>query len=222
MRRHALVPAGLLTVVLLAAWFVAKHTARRDDQPKPDVTINPPMFRHRRWLPIRVPVRAALGKLGLVTLVFLAVALAAGPPSFAYFTTSGLGSGPGTTGSLQPLVIQSATTGSPSTSLLPGTTADLLLNLTNPNPGAVTLVSVTQGGGVAVQGGGGCTNDPGWPGTLGNSGVTVVSSTGLSIPIAGGATAVVHIPGGAAMTTASASGCQGATFQIPVTVVVRQ
>lgn len=166
--------------------------------------------------------RAALVTLGLVTIGFLAVALVAGPPSFAFFTANGLGSGPGTTGSLQPLVILSATTGSPSTSLLPGTTSDLLLNLTNPNPGAVTLVSVTQGGGVTVQGGGGCTNDPGWPGTLGNSGVTVVSSTGLSIPIAGGATVVVHIPAGAAMSTVSASGCQGATFQIPVTVVVRQ
>jgi hypothetical protein len=166
----------------------------------------------RRWLRRTGCVTAA----GITTLLCLA------GPSFAYFTVGGGGTGPGATGSLQPLVIQLATTGSPSSSLLPGSTADLLLNLTNPNPVPVTLISVTQGGGVTVQGGSGCTSDPGWPGTLGNSGVSAVTSTGLSIPVAAGATVVVHLPAGAAMGTSSASGCQGATFQIPVTVVVRQ
>lgn len=152
----------------------------------------------------------------------LAVGLVTGP-AFGYFTAL-VGAGPGTatTGSLQPLAILSAVTGSPSTSLMPGTSADLLLNVTNPNPAPVTIVSVSQGGGVSVQGGAGCTSDPAWPGTSGNSGVSVASLTALSIPVAGGATSVVHVPAGALMSTASASGCQGASFRIPVTVTVRQ
>ncbi len=152
----------------------------------------------------------------------LAITLGTGP-AFGYFgALGGSGTGSGGTGTLQPLVILSATTGSPSTSLLPGATADLLLNVSNPNTVSVTITSVSQGGGVSVQGGSGCTSDPAWPGTLGSSGVSVVSTTGLSIPVAGGATSVIHLPAGASMSTTSVSGCQGATFQVPVTVVVQQ
>ena len=92
----------------------------------------------------------------------------------------------------------------------------------NPNVAAVTIICVSQGGGVSVPGGSGCTDDPAWPGTLGNSGVTIVTTTGLSIAVAGGATATVHVAGAASMGTSSAAGCQGATFQIPVTVKVSQ
>lgn len=143
-------------------------------------------------------------------------------PAVAYFKGSGSGAGGGATGALQPLTILPATTGSPSSSLLPGGTADLLVNVTNPNAGPVTITAVAQGGGVTVVGGAGCTSDASWPGTLGNSGVSVVTTTGLSVSVAGGATAVVHVNAGAAMSTASVSGCQGASFRIPVTVTVKQ
>jgi hypothetical protein len=33
---------------------------------------------------------------------------------------------------------------------------------------------------------------------------------------------VIHVPNGASMNTNSASGCQGATFQIPVTLTVQR
>jgi hypothetical protein len=33
---------------------------------------------------------------------------------------------------------------------------------------------------------------------------------------------LVHVANGASMNTSSASGCQGATFQIPVTVTVQR
>ena len=104
--------------------------------------------------------------------------------------------------------------------LLPGGTADLLLNVTNPNAVAVTITSVAQGGGVTVSGGSGCSSDPAWPTTTGNSGVAIVTTTGLSISVPAGSSATVHVAGGASMTNSSAAGCQGATFQIPVTVTV--
>ncbi|MFN8194811.1 MAG: hypothetical protein U0R80_11090 [Nocardioidaceae bacterium] len=156
----------------------------------------------------------------------LAAALVTGgvvtAPAFAYFTATGSGSASGATGALQPLTILSATTGSPSSGLQPGGTGDLLLNVTNPNSSAVTITGVSQGGGVTVVGGSGCTSDSAWPTTLGNSGVTVATTTGLSVVVAGGATATVHVSSGAAMSTSSVSGCQGASFRVPVTVVVSQ
>ena len=45
--------------------------------------------------------------------------------------------------------------------------------------------------------------------------------SGLSIDVGERDGAEVSIPGAAAMSVASDSGCQGATFQIPVIVTVR-
>ncbi len=154
-----------------------------------------------------------------------AVALACGlmsAPALAYFTAGGSGTGTAATGTLQPLTILPATTGTSTTPLHPGTTGDLILNVTNPNPKPVTLRRVSQGGGVSVQGGAGCTSDPGWPNTVGTSGVNVKEVTGLTIELAGGSTQVLHVPGAASMSATSAADCQGATFAIPVTVEVSQ
>jgi hypothetical protein len=156
------------------------------------------------------------GRIGALVLGLLMIAA----PALAYFTMTGTGSGSATTGTLQPLVILSATAGSPSSSLLPGSNADLLLRVQNPNSGSVNITSVAQAGGVTVVGNAGCTSDPAWPGTLGSSGVTIPGATGLSIPVAGGATTAVHVANAAAMNTSSVSACQGATFQIAVTIGV--
>ena len=163
----------------------------------------------------RLVRRAVLTATGAAT-----TALLVAGPVFAFYTAAGSGSSAGATGTLQPLSVQAATVGSPASSLLPGGTADLLLNVTNPNATAVTITGVAQGGGVTVSGGSGCTSDPSWPTTPGNSGVSIATTTGLSITVAGGASDTVHVGGAASMTTASASGCQGATFQIPITVTV--
>jgi len=143
-------------------------------------------------------------------------------PGFGFFTALGLGSGSATTGDLQPIEVRPATTGTPSTLLQPGGTADLLLNLRNPNSRAVTVTSVAQGGPVTVVGGSGCTSDTGFPTPAGNSGVTVSTTTGLSISIPAGATLEIHLPAAAAMSTTSASGCQNASYRVPVTVTVQQ
>jgi len=168
----------------------------------------------RRWFTHGLPV------IGVV-LASLGISVALSVTAFAYFTGAGSGAGSLVTGTLRPLTILAAT-GTPVSNLLPGSTADLVMRVTNPNSTAVTITAVSQGGGVTVVGGSGCTSDPGWPGTLGISGVSVVATTGLGIPVPAGATISVDLPAGASMTTASASGCQGARFHIPVTVTVQR
>lgn len=150
-----------------------------------------------------------------------ALGIVVAAPAYAYLTAGGSGTGTTGTGSLQSLTILSAT-GMPASTLTPGGTADLLLQVHNPNPTSVTLVSVAQGGGVSVVGGSGCTSDPGWPGSLGNSGVTVGATSGLTVDVPAGATLEVHLPAAAEMSTTSASGCQGAEFRVPVSVSVQQ
>ncbi|WP_207346167.1 hypothetical protein [Arthrobacter sp. E3] len=143
-------------------------------------------------------------------------------PALAYFTSGGTGTGTAAAGTLQPLIILPATTGTSTVALQPGTSGDLVVKVTNPNTQAVTLLSTSQGGPVSVQGGTGCTSDPAWPTNLGNSGVSMPITTTLNISLAGGETLVFHLPGAAAMSTSSATGCQGASFNIPVTVEVQQ
>jgi len=155
-------------------------------------------------------------------MALLAVLNSGGAGAYAFFTAGGSATGEAVTGELTPVVIQPATTGTLASTLSPGSTADLIVTVQNPNAFPVTVLSVEQGGGVTVSGGSGCTSDPAWPGTLGNSGVSVQTTTGLSVPVGAGATVTFHLATAAAMDGTSDSGCQGATFQIPVTVTVQQ
>ena len=143
-------------------------------------------------------------------------------PALAYITAGGTGIGTAAAGTLQPLLILPATTGTSTAPLQPGASGDLILKVTNPNPQAVTLLRVFQGGAVSVQGGTGCTSDPGWPATLGNSGVSIPGTATLNVSLPGGSSQVLHVPGAASMNTSSAAGCQGASFNFPVTVEVQQ
>lgn len=98
----------------------------------------------------------------------------------------------------------------PGTALQPGSTGEVIVKVDNPNSYAVHLVSVVAAGVITVSGGSGC--------TLSNSGVAFTDQTGLSVPIPATTTQLVRLPGAVAMSTASVSGCQGATFNIPVTI----
>ncbi len=132
--------------------------------------------------------------------------------AYAYFTSSGHGTGSASVGSMQTVTI-SSTTVSPATPLLPGGSGDVTLKVTNPNGFAVTLVSVVGNGTI--------TADSGHPGCT-TTGVTFSSQVGLSDNIAADSTAAIDLPGAASMSTASSAGCQGATFSIPVTITVQQ
>jgi hypothetical protein len=108
-------------------------------------------------------------------------------------------------------VVQS--TGTASSELYPGATADLIVELDNPNSFPVDIVTVTGDGPVTSSGGiGSCTT----------TGVTVPAQEGLSIAVAPGTDVAVHIPAGVAMGPSSSSGCQGATFTVPVSLTVQQ
>jgi hypothetical protein len=152
-----------------------------------------------RWLLLIVPA------------ICLIVGLGSGA-AYAYFTASGHGTGSGTTGSMQKVTI-SSTTATPTSKLEPGGTAEVTLEVTNPNDFSVTLVSVVGSGSIYA--------DSGHPGCT-TTGVTFTDQTSLDTTISADATTTVDLPGAAAMSTASSAGCQGATFSIPVTISVEK
>lgn len=156
----------------------------------------------RRWL--RMPVIFG-------TVVALIVGLGAGT-AFAFFTSSGNGSGTVSVGITQSVTVVEAT-GTAVNMLYPGTSGDLLVKLDNPNGFSVTIVSITGNGTVTVAGG---------SGTCNTTGVTVPTQTGLSMVVAASSTVSVVIPDGVSMDATSDSGCQGATFQVPVSLTVRK
>jgi hypothetical protein len=130
----------------------------------------------------------------------------------AYWTTNGTGFGAATTATPQAVTLIAAS-GTVEDVLFPGGSADLIVSLENPNSYPVTITGIEQlpGSVVAVDAAGTCVV----------TGVTVPSRADLAIDVESGASVSVHVPAGAVMSAASEDGCQGATFQIPVTVTVR-
>lgn len=132
---------------------------------------------------------------------------------FAFWTTGGGGGVSATGGSLQPVTVTAVIAGDAPTSwLLPGGSADVILRVDNHNTFAVTLTNATFTGSLGVTGGSACTSA--------NAGVTFANRTGLSIAVPAG-TSLVHLPGAASMSVSSANGCQGATFSMPVSITVQ-
>jgi hypothetical protein len=117
---------------------------------------------------------------------------------YAYWRTSGSGSGAASVGTAQAVTVEAAT----------GITLD------NPNSYAVTIVGIVQNGPASPVSGGSCTSA--------NSGVTVPTQTGLTLSVPSGAGQTVHIPNGAAMSASSDSNCQGVSFDITVTLTVQR
>lgn len=141
---------------------------------------------------------------GLAAVLFVAAGSGA---ALAYWRTSGTGSGVASTGTVQGVTVGAAS-GTPSTTLIPGGTAALLIQFSNPNSYSVTLTGVAQNLAGTVSG---CSN----------SGVTVPTNSALSIPVPAGSSTVT-VPNGALMAIDSASLCQGATINLPVTVTVQR
>jgi hypothetical protein len=131
----------------------------------------------------------------------------------AYFRSSGSGSGAAATGTLQAATLVAlGTSDTPTSTLVPGGSADLILKVNNPSSSSMTLV------GIAPKAGG--TVTPSLPGCT-TSGVSLATIGTLSITLTPGSN-TVRISNGATMSTASVSGCQGATFAIDVTITVHQ
>lgn len=102
-------------------------------------------------------------------------------------------------------------------SLYPNQTANLTVTIANPYSNrALTITGVAVGiGTLGVSGGSGC--------TAANSDVSVNTSASSFSPstVAAGATAPVTITAAVKMGPNSNSGCQGATFAVPVAVTVK-
>jgi hypothetical protein len=149
----------------------------------------------------------------LVAVLAVVGVLAVGGVAWAYFTSSGSGSGHASTGTMSTVTLN-ASAGTPSTPLYPGGTGDVSLEVNNPNSYAVRLVSVTGSGTISHDAShSACTT----------TGVTFTNQAGLSTAIPASATNYpIHLSGAVAMGSSSSSGCQGATFSIPVTITVEK
>jgi hypothetical protein len=132
--------------------------------------------------------------------------------AYGYFSSTGSGSGSAGAGTMVTVAVV-ANAGTPTSPLYPGGTGDVVLRVHNPNPYAVSLVSVVGHGAI--------TADAAHPGCT-TTGVTFTDQTGLSQMIAARTTVSVDLPGAATMSASSANGCQGATFLIPVTVTAHE
>ena len=145
--------------------------------------------------------------------VVMATVLGIGAGSaYAYLKSTGSGHGSGAAGTLLPVTV-TAVAGTPTTPLVPGGTGDVILNVKNPNAFAVTLVSVTGNPTITAAGG---------IGTCTTTGVTFSNQSGLSDTIGASGTTQVDLTGAASMSSSSQTGCQGATFSIPVTITVHE
>lgn len=154
---------------------------------------------------------SALGRrVSLVPLVTVAVLTLGTSSAYAYWSTTGRGSGSASTGTLTVKANALTATDVTTNYLLPGGTAEALVSVTNPNAFAVTLTSVT-GRGAAVA-----------DNSCNTSGVTFIDKTGLTTSLAAGATQVLHLSGAVSMSLAVTNACQGASFTIPVTVIVQK
>lgn len=133
--------------------------------------------------------------------------------AIAYWTSRGSGSGVATVGALQAVTLVDATGTVPSSKLIPGGSAALALKVNNTNPVNVTLTAI------ALKSGGSITADGAHSGCT-TTGVSLAAATNLPYTLVPG-TNVVQLLGGVAMSTASISACQGATFSIDVTITVQ-
>ena len=143
---------------------------------------------------------------GLVALILFSGTSAA----VAYWTRSGTGTATGSVATLEPVILVALAGESPGSSLIPeGPAADVLVKIDNRNPFEVTLVAVILNGTIVASNG------------CGPTGVSLATATNLPITLPPGIS-VSHLTGAATMDGTSASACQGATFAIPMTLIVRR
>ena len=144
----------------------------------------------------------------LITGAVVAIAVSGVALVYAAWTTNGSGSGYAKAGSSQALTTIDVSA-STSATLYPGSTGDVKLQISNPNPYAVRVTAVSGNGTITPDAGhSGCTT----------TGVTFTNQTGLTIDIAANSSTTTTLSGAAAMSNASLNACQGATFTIPVSL----
>jgi hypothetical protein len=148
--------------------------------------------------------------------VALCLATGAGG-AYAYWAAVGAGSGTATNGIMQTVAVVALVAGDGTqNSLVPGGTADVAVRAFNPNSFPVNVQ--------AIRGNGAATADASHPGCT-TTGVTFIDPAAPLAPavtIPANTSVLITLPGAAAMSLASSSGCQGATFNLPVTLEARK
>jgi hypothetical protein len=133
--------------------------------------------------------------------------------ALATWHTTGAGSAGAVTGSLGTLSVVAFSGGdAPSTSLVPGGSSDVVLRVHNTNSYAVTITAISLNGTITANGG---------LGTCTTTGVSTTFPSSPSIVVPSGSE-LIDIPAAAAMSLSSTSGCQGAKFDIPVSVTFQK
>lgn len=137
--------------------------------------------------------------------------------AYAYWAAVGAGSGTATNGTMQTVAVVAFVAGDGTqNSLVPGGTADVAVRAFNPNSFPVSVH--------AIRGSGAATADANHPGCS-TTGVTFVDPAAPLAPavtIPANTSVLITLPAAAAMSLASPSGCQGATFSLPVTLEARK
>lgn len=165
-----------------------------------------------RWVKAG-PLAAAKAAL---TAILLTLVLGVGT-AYAYWNTVGIGSGSAANGTMQTVTVDALVAGdSPSTTLVPGGSAEVIVRASNPNAFAVQVYSFTANGSA--------TADASHP-TCTTTGVTFNAPAAPLTPtvsIPANSSVLITLPGAATMSAASQSSCQGAVFHLPVTMAVRK
>lgn len=148
--------------------------------------------------------------------IALCIATGAGG-AYAYWASTGAGTGAAANGTMATVTVEALVAGdSPQGAVVPGGTADVAVRAQNTNNFPVKVY--------AVRGNGAATADANHPGCT-TTGVTFVDPAAPLAPtvtIPANSSVLIALPAAAAMSTASSSGCQGATFSLPVTLEARK
>lgn len=150
----------------------------------------------------------------VVSTLVVAIMVMGGGVAFAAWSSSGSGAASSkATSALPPTTTAVSASAFTSGLLYPGGTGDARITVNNPNPYPVKVTSVVSSGAPTGSGG---------SGTCSTTGVTVSTSTSnvSSSVIAANGSTTLTLPGAASMSNSSETGCQGATFSVPVTVTI--
>lgn len=127
-----------------------------------------------------------------------------GGAAYAVWHSTGTGTSTAKAGTTSALTASATITGT----LRPGgPSRDLAVSVTNPNAQAITVTTIALNGSVTASGG---------SGTCATTGVTVTLPGSISLAVPANSTRTYTATGAVTMSTASESGCQGATFTVPL------
>lgn len=140
------------------------------------------------------------------TIVVALSVITGGGVVYALWSANGAGPSQAKALTAQSITVTTATA---TADLYPGfTLGDVFFTLTNPNPYAVTMTSMTPGTVTSSN-----------PGACPASNVTVIGASGLTLVVGASATSpTLSIVDVVSMSAAAPDGCQGVTFTIALTL----